>query len=249
MLCPSASVVLLSSIDWRRPTSLAPAVARTTLGPTPQTRYTTSTDMPVLGCSTRQRPVARSSNVEEATRGGGTVRSRRYAERVKLTVGDVVVYPAHGAGRVAARGRRVVLGAEQEVVVLELADGLSVTLPMQRARALLRPLVSEAGLRRVQETLREDGALSGDVWVKRLKQVQAKLRGGDPLELAEIVRDGARRERTLTANGTTSKLSISEKWLCVKARQRLSGEIGLARGLDRAEVDAWIDEQLAPIGS
>ncbi|HEU0245682.1 MAG TPA: CarD family transcriptional regulator, partial [Gaiellaceae bacterium] len=91
---------------------------------------------------------------------------------MKLAVGDAVVYPAHGAGRVAAREKRVVLGAEQEVVVLALADGLSVTLPMQLARELLRPLVSEAGLRRVQETLREDGALSGDVWVKRLKQVQ-----------------------------------------------------------------------------
>ena len=159
------------------------------------------------------------------------------------------MYAALGAGRVVAREMRVVLGAEQEVVVLELADGLSVTLPMQRARELLRPLVSEAGLNRVQETLREDGALSRDVWLKRLKQVQAKLRGGDPLELAEIVRDGARRERTPTANGTTSKLSISEKGLCAQARQRLSGEIGLARGLDQAVVDAWIDEQLAPIGS
>jgi CarD family transcriptional regulator, regulator of rRNA transcription len=159
------------------------------------------------------------------------------------------VYPAHGAGRVAAREKRVVLGAEQEVVVLALIDGLSVTLPMQLAHELLRPLVSEAGLSRVQETLREDGALSGDVWVKRLKQLQTKLRGGDPLQLAEIVRDGARRERRLTASGTTSKLSFSEKGLCVKARQHLSGEIGLARGLNRAEVDAWIDEQLVPIGS
>ncbi len=112
----------------------------------------------------------------------------------------------------------MVLGAEQEIVVLELADGLSVTLPLQLARELLRPLLGEAGLRRVQQTLREDGALSGDVWVKRMKQVQAKMRGGDPLELAEIVRDGARRERRLTANGTNSKLSISEKRLCVKAR-------------------------------
>ena len=168
---------------------------------------------------------------------------------MKLGVGDAVVYPGHGAGRVAAREKRVVFGAEQEVVVLELGDGLSVTLPMQLACELLRPLVSEAGLSRVQETLREDGALSGDVWVKRLKQVQAKLRGGDPLELAEIVRDGARRERALTPNGTSSKLSINEKALCVKARKLLAGEIGLARGLDRAEVDAWIDEQLAPIGS
>jgi CarD family transcriptional regulator len=168
---------------------------------------------------------------------------------VKLAVGDAVVYPAYGAGRVAAREMRVVLGAEQEIVVLALGDGLSVTLPMQLARGLLRPLVSEAGMRRVQETLREDGAPSEDVWVKRLKQVQAKLRGGDPLQLAEIVRDGARRERTLTANGTNSKLSTSEKGLCVKARRRLSGEIGLARGLDRTEVDAWIDEQLVPRGS
>jgi CarD family transcriptional regulator len=190
-----------------------------------------------------------SSNVGEAARGRSTVRSGRHAEGVKLAVGGAVVYPGHGAGRVAAKEKRVVSGAEQEVVVLELGDGLSVTLPMQLACELLRPLVSEAGLSRIQETLREDGALSRDVWVKRLKQVQTKLRGGDPLELAEIVRDGARRERTLTANGTNSKLSISEKALCMKARKLLAGEIGLARGLDRAEVDAWIDEQLAPIGS
>ncbi len=168
---------------------------------------------------------------------------------MKLAVGDAVVYPAHGAGRVAAREKRVVLGAEREVVVLALADGLSVTLPMQLARELLWPLLSEAGLHRVQETLREDGALSGDVWLKRMKQVQAKLRAGDPQALAEIVRDGARRERTLTANGTNSKLSLSEKGLCVKARERLSGEIGLARGLDQPVVDAWIDQQLVPIGS
>jgi RNA polymerase-interacting CarD/CdnL/TRCF family regulator len=168
---------------------------------------------------------------------------------VKLAVGDAVVHPALGAGCVAAREKRVVLGAEQELIVLALADGLSVTLPMQLARELLRPLLSEAGLSRVQETLREDAAPSGDVWVKRMKQAQAKLRGGDPLELAEIVRDGARRERRPTANGAHSKLSLSEKGLCVKARQRLSGEIGLARGLERAEVDAWIEEQLAPLGS
>src|SRR5439155_21322853 len=116
----------------------------------------------------------------------------------------------------------------------------SATLPMQLARELRRQLVSEAGLHRVQETLREDDALSGDVWLKRMKQVQAKLRAGDPRALAEIVRDGARRERTLTANGTNSKLSLSEKGFCVKARERLSGEIGLVRGLDQPVVDAWI---------
>jgi len=160
----------------------------------------------------------------------------------------VVAYPPHGVGRVAGRERKVVLGVEQETVAIDLADGLCVTLPLTRARELVRPLVDEAGLRRVRDTLREDGELTEEIWSKRLKQAQEKLRTGDPLELAEIVRDGVRRDRALTANGTRSKLSVSERALCTKARELLSGEIRVVRGVDQATADAWIDEQIAPAG-
>jgi CarD family transcriptional regulator len=165
---------------------------------------------------------------------------------MRLAVGDVVVYAAHGVGRVAARERRMVLGAARETLVLELADGLSVTLPVERARELLRPLLSEADLRRVQETLREDHALSEDVWPKRRKDTQAKLKGGDPFGLAEVVRDGARREQKLIAKHAGSQLSPSERDLYKRARRLLSDEIGLARGIKPAAADAWIEEQLAP---
>ncbi len=60
-------------------------------------------------------------------------------EGVRIAVGTVVAYPPHGVGRIAAREKRVVLGVEQEIVVIELADGLSVTLPLDRAREQLRP--------------------------------------------------------------------------------------------------------------
>jgi CarD family transcriptional regulator len=164
---------------------------------------------------------------------------------VKLAVGDVVVYAAHGVGRVAAREKRLVLGAAKEILVLELADGLSVTLPVERARELLRPLLSEADLRQVQETLREDHTLSEDVWLKRRRDTKVKVAGGDPLGLAEVVRDGARRQQRLIAKGTGSQLSTSERDLYIRARRLLSGEIGLARGLEPAEADAWIEKQLA----
>jgi CarD family transcriptional regulator, regulator of rRNA transcription len=164
---------------------------------------------------------------------------------MRLAVGDVVVYGAHGVGHVVVRERRVVLGAVQEILVLELADGLSVTLPVERARELLRPLLSEADLRRVQETLRDDHTLSEDVWLKRRKDTQVKVAGGDPLGLAEVVRDGACRERRLIAKRTGSQLSPSERDLYLRARRLLSGEIGLAHGLEPAEADAWIEEQLA----
>lgn len=165
---------------------------------------------------------------------------------MRLKVGDVVAYPPHGVGRVTARERRVVVGSEQEVVVLGLSDGLSVTLTLDRAQELLRPVVDEAGLRKVQATLRAEEAVSDEVWAKRLKQAQEKLRGGDPLELAEIVRDGVRRERSPAGSGS-AKLSASERAVVVKARDLLSGEIGLVRGLDQEEANAWIDEQLAPL--
>ena len=69
----------------------------------------------------------------------------------------------------------------------------------------------------MRETLREDCALSDEIWSKRLKQVQEKLRSGDPEELAEIIRDGVRRDQALNTSGANSKLSLSERALFVKA--------------------------------
>jgi RNA polymerase-interacting CarD/CdnL/TRCF family regulator len=137
---------------------------------------------------------------------------------------------------------------EEEVVVVQFGDDLSVTLPLSRAHELLRPPVSEAGLRRVQEALRADPVLSDEAWPKRMRQAQERLRRGDPVELAEIVRDGVRREQRLTPNGTPFKLSASERALHLRARESLSSEIGVVRGLGQKEADAWIDEQLALTG-
>jgi RNA polymerase-interacting CarD/CdnL/TRCF family regulator len=69
--------------------------------------------------------------------------------------------------------------------------------------------------------------------------------GGDPLGLAEVVRDGARRQRRLIAKRNGSQLSPSERDLYIRARKLLSGEIGVVQGLEPAEADAWIEEQLA----
>jgi CarD family transcriptional regulator len=176
------------------------------------------------------------------------VRSGRYPAVVRLAVGDMVVYASHGAGYVAAWERRVVLGKRQEVIVLALAGGLSVELPMERVRELLRPLASEADMSRVQKTLGADHAVSGDPWLKRRRDSQAKLTGGDPIELAEIIRDSAHREWTMPAKGAKSQLSPGERDLFVKARQLLSNEIALARGVEPAEANAWIDEQLTRTG-
>ena len=168
---------------------------------------------------------------------------------MKLAVGDAVVYPAHGVGFVSIRQSRLVLGVEQDVVVLELAGGLSVTLPVTRALERLRSPVSEAGVRRVQETLRDGAEPSGEVWLKRKRQTETKLTGGDPLMLAEVVRDGFRRKQALLVENRNARLSEGENELYEKARHLLAGEIGVACGFDPEQADAWIDDQIAAAGA
>jgi CarD family transcriptional regulator len=165
--------------------------------------------------------------------------------RVKLAVDDLVVYGTHGIGRITAREERVVLGAASEVLVIELEDGLTVTLPLERAREQLRPLATEADVRRVRKTLRDDRVLSLDPWLSRRPKTLAKLAGGDPVELAEIVSEGAQRERMRREKGSGTQLSTGERELFVKARKLLSDEIAQALGLEPAAADGWIDEQLA----
>jgi RNA polymerase-interacting CarD/CdnL/TRCF family regulator len=165
---------------------------------------------------------------------------------MKLAVGDFVVYGIHGVGRVVARERKLTLhGAPSEVVVLALEDGLTVTLPLMQARGQLRPVADEEDLLKIRETLRADRELSAGPWLTRRAELQAKLTGSDPVQLAEIVVEGAQRERLRLATGSKSPLSPGERAFFVRARKLLAGEIAVARGQEHAAADGWIDEQLA----
>jgi len=166
--------------------------------------------------------------------GGGVVETRG---EVSLAVGDVVVYASHGVGRVAIR--------REQTVVLEFAiSGLTVILPVERAFACIRPVSTEAELVSVGRTL---GGADEDVhanWQRRLKATRAKLTGGDAVGLAEVIRDASRRNERACARNEPGKLSLTERQLYLQARQLLANEIGASRGVDPADADEWIAEQL-----
>ena len=163
---------------------------------------------------------------------------------MKLAVGDVVVYGNHGVGRIAAREEQTVLGTTREIVVVELEGELTVTLPVELAQKQLRPLASAADMRFVREALRDDRVLSLDPWLSRRRRTIEKLTAGNPVQLAEIVREGAQRDRLRRAKGSKPQLSSSERELFAKARKLLSGEIALSLGIQQAAAEGWIDKQL-----
>jgi RNA polymerase-interacting CarD/CdnL/TRCF family regulator len=156
---------------------------------------------------------------------------------MNLEVGELVVYGSHGPGRVSVATRRD--------VVVELGEGLVVTLPIERAHKFLRPLASEHEMANVRRTLRAEGQAGNDVWLKRCKATREKVSVGKPIGLAEVVRDGARRAGTTTPGSGGPRLSLSERQLYLKARRLLALEIGLARSLEPSQADDWIAHQLS----
>lgn len=163
---------------------------------------------------------------------------------LRLAIGDTVVYRSYGAGPIAARESRVIGGTRQEVVVLALARGLTVELPLPRARELLRPLASESDLVRVQKALRTDQPRVDGSWLKRQRASLASLNEGDPVGLADIIRNSTRRA---AADPPTSREPKQPQWeqeIATKARSLLSTEIALVRDIEPEEANSWIDQQL-----
>ena len=155
-----------------------------------------------------------------------------------------MVYRSHGAGPVTARESKVLLGTRQEVIELELTGGLRVELPLERAHELLRPLASESDLDRVQEVLRAEQAVSSGTWLRRKKESLARLNDGNPIGLAQIIRDGTRRDAARSPKGAKAPRSLWERELATRARGLLSTEIAFAREIEPEEANSWIDRQL-----
>ena len=160
---------------------------------------------------------------------------------MRLAVGDLVVYGAHGAGQVAAREARKDDGDEQTVIVLSLAGGLSVELPLERAERLLRPLADEREIARIGHVLCGEGTVSKEAWLTRRRDAREKLK--DAVGLAEIIRDGNARELS-NASRSGPSLAPGELELVRQARSLLTRELSLSRGVEGDEASAWIDRQL-----
>ncbi len=157
---------------------------------------------------------------------------------LRLAVGDVVVYASHGIGQIEAA--HAAEGSQPATIILALDSGLRVTLPLGRAREALRCLSGEPELEDVRLTLGADVATSVEPWARRHRFAQQKLAAGEIGGLAEIVRDGLQRERRLT---TTSSKPIANE-LFRQARRLLTAEIAACRGIEQAEADAWILQQV-----
>jgi len=176
----------------------------------------------------------------DLSRGASSTSDQDHSQ-LRLVVGEHIVYGFHGVGLIAASED----GGEPATIVIEFTSGLRVTLPVTRARDTLRALSDESDLARVEQILGGDESSIEPQWSKRYRATQDKITGGRVNDLAEVVRDGAHRERRQKIRSGSTP-SPAERELYVRARRLLAEEVGAARGIDPLAADNWIAKQVEP---
>ena len=118
------------------------------------------------------------------------------AKPLGFEVGDYVVYPKHGVGRVVEVQRSEIAGSVLELFVLRFEkERMTLRVPTNKAEAVgMRKLSSQATLTEALTTLKGKPRIKRTMWSRRAQEYEAKINSGDLVSIAEVVRDLHRAE-------------------------------------------------------
>jgi len=154
-------------------------------------------------------------------------------------VGDKVVHPYHGPGRIASIERREFMEEPKQYYVIEIpAQGLTLHVPRRKVDTIgVRPAMPREQLRRVLEILRSRPEHLPEDYKERQEEIGEKLKTGQPLQIAEAVRD-------LTWHQRDSHLTKKDTDYLDRGRKLLAAEMALVSDTEVDEARRQIEATL-----
>lgn len=150
------------------------------------------------------------------------------AAKLPFSKGDYVVYPTHGVGRVKGVERREIAGFDLRLFVISFeAEKMTLRVPVDKVEnSGLRRISSQDKMETALTTLRGRARGKRTMWSRRAQEYEAKIHSGDPVSIAEVLRDLHR------AAGQPEQ-SYSERQMYEAALDRLAHELALVEKIDR----------------
>jgi CarD family transcriptional regulator len=155
---------------------------------------------------------------------------RAIAKAENFKAGDHVVYPTHGVGKVERIAPEEIAGQKLELIHITFDENrMTLRVPVNKARtAGLRKLSGRKQFDEVLAALKGRARIKRTMWSRRAQEYEAKINSGDPMAIAEVVRD-------LHRNAGQPDQSFSERQIFEAALERLAAEYGALEGLGKQE--------------
>lgn len=161
------------------------------------------------------------------------------SNKLEFEAGDFVVYPAHGVGRVEGIETHVIAGQEIQLYAITFEkERMTLKVPVTKAKnSGLRRLSTKDRIKAALETLQGRSRIRRTMWSRRAQEYEAKINSGDPVSIAEVVRD-------LYRGTDQSDQSYSERQIYQAALERLARELAAVEKIDELKATERLEQVL-----
>ena len=157
-----------------------------------------------------------------------------------FNIGDKIVYPMHGAGEIVAIEEREILGDVHKYYIVRLPiNDLKVMVPVKNAKEIgVRDISDADTMEKVLKALSSEEEVSMPKnWNRRYRYNLDKIKSGDLMEIADVV-------RSLESLDREKSLSTGERKILNESNQIIVSEMVLVFEKNVEEVTKLIDDAI-----
>jgi len=161
------------------------------------------------------------------------------AAKMTFKKNDWVVYPTHGVGKVTGIEDQEIDGFSLKLLVISFEkDRMTLRVPVGKTdESGLRKLSSKDEMKNALKTLKGRSRVRRTMWSRRAQEYEAKINSGNPISIAEVVRD-------LHRGAGQPDQSYSERQIYQAALERLSRELAAVESIDEEAAALKLEEIL-----
>ena len=156
-----------------------------------------------------------------------------------FTKGDYVVYPAHGVGMIEGVETQSIGGMSVSLYTISFEkDRMRLKVPVMKAESAgLRKLCNEDSIKNAIKTLKGKARIRRTMWSRRAQEYETKINSGDPVSIAEVLRD-------LKRSNDDSEQSYSERQIYQSALERLAREVAVVEKITEDKAAEQLEKVL-----
>lgn len=158
----------------------------------------------------------------------------------QYAINDTIVHPTHGIGRIAGVKHEELVEGFEHFYMLEMPEkNMTIHIPMRKMENVgVRATMSKSDFPQVLEALRSEPTALSDDYKTRQKDIRERLSGGLLVDIAEVVRDLAQREKEV-------RLTKADSDLLSRGYSLLIAEISVIQDMDPDSANELIKQTLA----